>query len=199
MGHQPGFRRPVVGLVSVLIAIAWVMAAQSYGETRPIDLEQSSLTVKVSKSGLFAAFADNHLIHAPIANGSISVDPPLAIDVTIRSGDLRVIDPNLSPAQRTAVQVRMLSPEVLDITKYPEISFASTTIAPTGPDRWQVNGHLAFHGQMRTITFPVVHANGKYRGDVVIRQRDFGMEPITVAGGTVKVKDEITVQFEIAN
>jgi hypothetical protein len=52
---------------------------------------------------------------------------------------------------------------------------------------------------MRTITFPVVHANGKYRGDVVIRQRDFGMEPITVAGGTVKVKDEITVQFEIAN
>jgi hypothetical protein len=39
--------------------------------------------------------------------------------------------------------------------------------------------------------------NGTYRGEVDIRQRDFGIEPIKVAGGVVKVKDELKVQFEI--
>jgi hypothetical protein len=34
--------------------------------------------------------------------------------------------------------------------------------------------------------------------EVSIRQRAFGIEPITVAGGTVKVEDELKIQFEIA-
>jgi hypothetical protein len=40
--------------------------------------------------------------------------------------------------------------------------------------------------------------SGRYRGEVVIKRRDFGIEPIKVAGGAVKVKDDIRVQFEIA-
>ena len=53
------------------------------------------------------------------------------------------------------------------------------------------------HGRARTNTFPVARVNATYRGEVVIKQRDFGIEPIKVAGGTVKVKDELRVQFEI--
>jgi hypothetical protein len=44
---------------------------------------------------------------------------------------------------------------------------------------------------------PVMRVNDKYRGEVAIKQRDFGIEPIKVAGGAVNVKDEIRVQFEI--
>ncbi len=60
-----------------------------------------------------------------------------------------------------------------------------------------MTGRLTIHGQARTITFPVARVNAIYRGEVVIRQRDFGIEPIKVAAGTVKVKDELRVQFEI--
>lgn len=91
----------------------------------------------------------------------------------------------------------MLGPEVLDVGTFPEIAFASTTIEPSGTDRWQVTGRLTIHGQGRTITFPVARLDGKYRGEVAIKQRDFGIEPISVAGGAVKVKDELRVQFEI--
>jgi hypothetical protein len=49
----------------------------------------------------------------------------------------------------------------------------------------------------RPITFSVVRRNTTYRGEVAIRQRDFSIEPIRVAGGTVKVKVELKVQFEI--
>jgi len=47
------------------------------------------------------------------------------------------------------------------------------------------------------MTFSVVRVNTTYRGEVAIKQRDFGIEPIRVAGGAVKVKDELKVRFEI--
>ena len=184
--------------VALLVGIPSAMVSHVHAENRPIDAEHSTLTVLVYKSGLFSAFADNHVIRAPISSGSISEDALLGIEVMVRSADLRVLDPGLAAERRAEVQARMLGPEVLDVAKFPEIAFASTVIEPSGTDRWQVTGRLTIHGQVRAITFPVARVNGKYRGAVAIKQRDFGIEPIKVAGGAVKVKDELTVQFEIA-
>ena len=183
--------------VAVFVGILSATVSHAHGENRPIDVEHSTLTVLVYKSGLFSAFADNHVIRAPISSGSISEDRPPSIEMMVRSADLRVLDPGLATARRAEVQARMLGPEVLDVGTFPEIAFASTTIEPSGTDRWQVTGRLTIHGQGRTIAFPVARLNGKYRGEVAIKQRDFGIEPISVAGGAVKVKDELTVQFEI--
>jgi hypothetical protein len=183
--------------VAVFVGILSVTVSHVHGENRPIDVEHSTLTVLVYKSGLFSAFADNHVIGAPISRGSISEDAPAGIELMVHSADLRVLDPGLATERRAEVQARMLSTEVLDVANFPEISFASTTVEPAGTDRWQVTGRLTIHGQARTITFPVTRASAKYHGAVVIKQRDFGIEPIKVAGGAVKVKDEIRVQFEI--
>jgi hypothetical protein len=30
-----------------------------------------------------------------------------------------------------------------------------------------------------------------------LRQSEFGITPVTVAGGTIKVKDEVRVEFEV--
>jgi hypothetical protein len=45
--------------------------------------------------------------------------------------------------------------------------------------------------------FAATRANGRYRGRVAVKQRDFGINPISIAGGTVKVKDEIRIEFDI--
>jgi len=42
-----------------------------------------------------------------------------------------------------------------------------------------------------------VRQGGRYRGTAALKQRDFGIDPITIAGGTVKVKDEVKVEFDI--
>jgi hypothetical protein len=181
--------------LSVAIVSAGIAGAQ--GEPRPIDVERSTLTVLVYKSGLFSAFADDHVIRAPIAGGSIS-EAPLGVRLTVRSADLRVLDPGLAPDRRAEVQARMLGPEVLDVERFPEIVFTSTSIESSGADRWEAAGRLTIHGQTRLISFPVAFATGKYRGEVALKQRDFGIEPIRVFGGTVKVKDELKVRFEIA-
>ena len=182
----------------VAAVLSLVAVARLEGETRPIDAEHSTLTVFVYKSGLFSAFADNHVVSAPIARGTISEDAPRGIEVVVKAADLRVLDPDLAADKRAQVQTKMVGPEVLDAAKFSEITFVSATIEPAGAARWNVSGRLTIHGQTRVVTFAVTLMNGKYRGEVLIKQRDFGIEPIKVAGGTVKVKDELKVQFEIA-
>jgi len=167
------------------------------GDSRVIDLEESTITVHVAKSGLFSAFADNHTIRAPFARGTIRDTSPLGVDIAVRTADLRVLDPNLSPAKRAEVQTRMMGTEVLNAAQFSEVTFASTRVDPEGEDRWRVAGELAIHGQTRTVTLTVTLRAGHYRGVTVIRQRDFGIEPISIAGGTVKVKDELSVEFDI--
>jgi len=136
--------------------------------------------------------------NAFLAKGTISADPPLSVETTVRSADLRVLDPDLSASKRAEVQARMLGPEVLDTDKYSEISFVSTQVEPSGQNRWKVAGRLTIHGQTKPVTFGAMREKDVYRGSFTIKQRDFGITPITVAGGTVKVKDELRIEFAIA-
>ena len=183
---------------SVAMAFATVAAtAVVSAQTRPIDAEHSTLTVFVYKSGLFSGFADDHVIQAPIAGGSIASDAPLAVEVSVRSASLKVLDPKLSTDKRADVQTRMLGPEVLDSQQYRDITFTSTAIEPAGPDRWKVTGRLSIHGETRSTTFPVAREGGRYRGTVMVKQRDFGIQPISIAGGAVKVKDELKIEFDV--
>ena len=166
-------------------------------DAQSIDVELSTLTVHVYKTGLFSAFADNHIIRAPIAGGRISEEGTRAVELTLKAAQMTVLDPGLSADKRAEVQARMRGPEVLDSERYPDIRFVSTRIAPEGADRWQVTGDLSLHGASRPLTFAVVRGDGRLRGTVSIRQRDFGIQPISIAGGTVKVKDELRIEFEI--
>jgi polyisoprenoid-binding protein YceI len=184
--------------VGLALSIFATTAAPVGAEQRPIDAERSTLTVLVYKAGLFSAFADNHVIRAPIASGSVSTDDPAAVELRVRAATLTVLDPGLSADKRAEVQARMLSPEVLDIGKYPDITFASTSIESAGADRWTVRGRLTIHGTTQSTTFPVSRQDGRYRGRVILKQRDFGIQPISIMGGTVKVKDEVVVEFDIA-
>ena len=183
---------------SVALAL-WMLAgiAVLRAESHSIDVERSTLTVFAYKSGLFSAFADDHVIRAPIASGSVSPDVPLGVDVRVRSASLTVLDPALAAGKRAEVQARMLGPEVLDSARYPDIVFTSTAIAFLGTDRWTVTGRLTIHGVTRPTTFSVAQRDGRYRGTALVRQRDFAIEPISIAGGTVKVKDEVKVEFDI--
>jgi polyisoprenoid-binding protein YceI len=185
---------PILTLTAMLAVGPPVATAE-----RAIDLERSTLTVHVAKSGLFSAFADNHTIRAPLASGTLSNETPRSVQISIRSADLKVLDPDLDAKKRAEVQTRMLSAEVLDVERYPEIAFASTSIEPAGANRWTVNGRLTIHGQTRPVTFAAAEEKGAYRGSVTIKQRDFGISPISIAGGTVKVKDELRIEFEIVN
>lgn len=110
---------------------------------------------------------------------------------------MRVLDPQLAPGKRQQVQERMLGPEVLDSMRFPEITFVSTSIEATGADEFLVRGELSLRGVTHPVAARVRRDNGRYTGVGTLKQRDFGIKPISIAGGTVKVKDELKIDFDI--
>ncbi len=165
-------------------------------QPRAIDSKRSTITVHVFKSGVFKAFADDHVIEAPLAEGSLDAEV-LAVHIDVDVRGMRVLDPNLSSKDRREVQTRMLGPDVLDGERFPHIRFRSVAIQPGDAGRWSVRGELEVHGQTRPVTVNVVRAQGHYKGSTSLKQTEFGIAPISIAGGTIKVKDDIKIDFDI--
>src|SRR5215831_12256005 len=78
-------------------------------DAQSIDVELSTLTVHVYKTGLFSAFADNHIIRAPIAGGRISEEGTRAVELTLKAAQMTVLDPGCrltnAPRSRRACAV----------------------------------------------------------------------------------------------
>ena len=165
-------------------------------EPRAIDTKASTLTIRVGRAGAFSAFGHDHVIQAPIANGTADIEAR-RVELRVPAGALRVNDPKASESDREAIQKTMLGPQVLDIARFPEIVFRSTAATQSGAGAWTVTGNLTLHGETRPVTVAVKESAGRYTGSVSIKQTDFGIKPVKVAAGTVKVKDEVRIEFEI--
>jgi len=97
---------------------------------------------------------------------------------------------------QSEVQQRMQE-EVLETGKFPEIRFASDEIKSAGNGVWDVAGKLTLHGETRPVRLQVRFVDRTYVGSVTIKQTDFGIQPVSAGGGTVKVKDELKIDFAI--
>jgi polyisoprenoid-binding protein YceI len=97
--------------------------------------------------------------------------------------------------------------DVLESESYPEIIYAcpasDMTVKRTGDGEFDVslNGTLTLHGvtNRHPITGSVIANPDMLRtfGQFQIRQTDFNIKPVSVAGGILKVKDELTCTFDI--
>ena len=177
----------------ILPAALWAAAAATPKE---INTQKSVMTVRVFKSGMFSAFGHDHEISAPIRDGKFS-EGDRSVDLTVDARQMRVMDKDVSDKDRAEIQENMLGPKVLDTGQFPEIRFRSTAVEPAGDGRWTVSGDLTVHGKIRPVKLDVKVQNGHYQGSAQLKQRDFGIEPISVGGGAVKVKDELRVEFDI--
>jgi len=162
-----------------------------------IDVQKSKLTIRVYKSGVFAAFAHDHEIAASILSGSAEISDHASVELEVDARALRVMDPDTPTKDRSEIQKTMLGPEVLDSERFPDIVFQSTAVEPNGPERWVVHGNLTLHGQSQPVTVDVLCEAGHYTGHATIKQTNLGIKPVRVAGGTVKVKDEVRIEFDV--
>ena len=193
-GNEP---RPRWGIPAILL-LSLVAGRSASGETYTIDPGNSSLTVRVFKSGLLSAFGDDHVVRAPIASGSVEDGSPPKVEIAVEARRMAVLDPHLAPAKRAEVQERMLGPDVLDVDRFAEIRFKSTSVKALAAGRWRVEGLLSLRGHSEPVSFEVALANGRFCGSATLSQRAFGIQPISIAAGTVKVKNEVTIDFEIS-
>jgi len=174
-----------------------MLAGTTGGEKRTIDTERSRLTVHVGKSGAFSGFGHDHEISAPIARGDVQTSKPLSVLFNVKAAAMKVIDPDESEKDRAEVQKTMLGPDVLDVARYPEIRFVSGQVEVIGDSHWRIHGNLTLHGQTKAIVLETILEKGHYRGSATVLQTNFGITPIKVAGGSIKVKDEVQIEYDI--
>ncbi|MGA8058318.1 MAG: YceI family protein [Candidatus Binataceae bacterium] len=101
------------------------------------------------------------------------------------------------------------SPNFLDVTKYPTMTFKSKKIEAAAPGKWNVVGDLTLHGVTKEVTLaveatdaPIKDPWGNTRAGAsattTISRKDFGLtwNKMIEAGGAV-VGDAISVEIDV--
>jgi polyisoprenoid-binding protein YceI len=172
-----------------------------------LDPKRSTFQVLAEAGGVLAAFAHDHHIQIRDFSGTVNLSPgsveTASLDLSIKADSLTLTD-KVSEKDRHEIEGTMKG-KVLETAKFPKISFRSSAITATkkgDASYWlQVNGTLSLHGVDRKVTLPVsitlkgnsVRAAGTFK----LRQTDYGITPVSAAVGTIKVKDEVTLSFDI--
>ena len=201
--------RPAAALLVGLMA-AWSVNAVAAGRTYAIDPERSRAFIQVGRAGALAfAAGHTHEVLASAITGVVDLDSAILaqskVRVIIDAAALRVTGKGEPAKDVPEVQRVMLSEKVLDVQRYPTIAFASTGLmvanqTPSATDVW-LTGQLSLHGITRSVTVPIrvqftTPMTLMGRGPLRVKQTDFGITPVSVAG-VVKVKDALDIEFTV--
>lgn len=173
-----------------------------------IEARKSRFIVETQTSGLSAASSlHDHTIEIGDFTGSATFIPgDMAtgkLDLTVRAGSLRLVD-DKAVGQARGIEWA-LREDVLEVTKYPEISFKTRSAKSSrrGDGTYDVRlvGDLVLHGVRKVVTIPArvsleggaLHAIGTFE----IKQSDFGITPFSFVGGVVTIKDVVFLSFDI--
>lgn len=206
-GYMPTLRNLPVFLASVVLSIP---AVSGEGASYKIEPQNSKIEIQVAREGFLKAFGHDHLVSAKQFSGDVQIPSSgyqqSSVSFVVDAKSLVVVDPGESEKDRDAVQSTMLGEQVLDVARFPQIQFSSATVKvlsnKKGTLELQMEGRLTLHGVTKPVTFPVrvsLPGDGTLSADaeVSLLQSDYGIEPIKIAGGTVRVKDKLKLTFHI--
>jgi polyisoprenoid-binding protein YceI len=191
----------------VAFALAAPITLAAAPRTFTVDTARSKALIDVGKGGAFSFAGHTHEVEAPLTSGAIHFDadnvPKSDIRLQFNAAAMKVTGKGEPPDDVPKVTQAMLGDQVLDVKKYPTITFESTVVSGRGTAAaldLLVSGNLTIRGTTKPVRAAV---SAKIDGDLMtatgkfsIKQTDFGIKPISV-GGVVKVKDELTINFTI--
>lgn len=172
-----------------------------------VDAGRSRFVVKAFVTGMFSAFGHSPTIAIRDFAGEAQFDPDslkdASLNLRIKADSLEVTD-DVSDKDRREIE-RQMRDDVLETNRYPEIVFESTDVSADkitgGQYRARINGNLSLRGVTRncTINAQVTVTEGGLRahGEFPLRQSDYNIKPVSAAGGTIKLKDELKFSFDM--
>jgi polyisoprenoid-binding protein YceI len=172
-----------------------------------VDASRSRFIAQAFAKGLLSAFGHNPRLAIRSFEGEAEFDPASPNSASLwmkaRADSLVVID-DMSEKDRREIE-RVTREELLDVASYPEIVFQSAGVAARreAEGRYQVRitGDLSQHGMSREFAIDATAlAEGndlRAQGGFTLRLTDFNIRPVSVAGGLLKLKDEVQLSFDI--
>src|SRR5271170_4793465 len=172
-----------------------------------IDTIASRFTVQAFAAGLLSSFGHNPRIGIRDFDGDMQFVPDTfekaLVRVTVRTNAMDVLD-EMKNDDRKKLEELMYG-EVLDVQRFPTASYESKqiTVQKLSDDLLvaHVSGELSFHGVTQSLSFDArVTRMGtmlRISGEFPLRQSDYGIKPVSFAGGALRLKDEVKFNFEL--
>ena len=173
-----------------------------------LDAAASKFTVQAFAEGLLSAFGHDPVIGVKDFQGQASFVPGTfenaSLKLSVKANSLSVVN-DIKEKDRHEIE-RAMRDEVLETGEYPEISFQSNNVSLSrikeGHYRARVIGDLTLHGVTQKnvwISGEVTTTNDGLRakGDFSVKQTDYKIKLVSVAGGTLKIKNEVKISFDI--
>ncbi len=198
--------------ILAILAAAGLSAAPAGAERLDAAPAGPGIRIHVAKRGAFAMFAHDHDFEVTRWTGTAEIpggDPAQArVELILAAGSLHDREPKLSESDRRKVDAQTAGPEVLDAARSPEITFRSERVsvdgggASGGAVHGTIHGRLTLRGHTNAVdaTFEATREGEGWTvgGRARFKQSEFGIRPFSGAGGTVGVKDEVEVTFQLA-
>jgi polyisoprenoid-binding protein YceI len=172
-----------------------------------IDADMSRFTVKAFASGMLSALGHNPTLairefsgEAKFASDTLE---EASLRIRIKADSLTVTD-HIGDKDRREIELATKQ-DVLEAAQYPEIVFESSSASASkaGDGQYLVNlvGNLSLHGvtssqavsAQMSLMGDTLRANGQFS----LLQSAYRIKPVSVAGGSLKLKDELKFAFDI--
>jgi polyisoprenoid-binding protein YceI len=172
-----------------------------------IDTKVSQFTVQAFASGLISAVAHSPKIAIREWVGEVQFVPETlenaSFHAKVKTGSLEALD-NLAESDRRELH-RVMNQDVLESTKFPEITYTSSEISTVKAreDVFKVlmSGDLTLHGvtNPQSIVAQVAFGVDSFRayGEFTLLQSDYRVKIASIAGGSLKLRDELKFSFYV--
>ena len=151
-----------------------------------------------------------HDLLIDITNFKVNLDVPEAgfasgsLELEIQANSLKVVCA-LKDGERTdALKEKDIADiekdmgiKVLHPDKYPTATFCSKAIQEKDGG-YKINGDLNLHGVTKSIDFDIDTNGENLKGMITLLQKDYGIKPFKAMMGTLKIKNEINIGFDLS-
>ena len=170
------------------------------------DPSVSRFTVQAFATGLLSVFGHNPTIGIRDFDGGVEFIPGTYenafLNMNVNTATFEVLD-EMKQNDREKLQDEMFN-SVLDVDHFSRAMFESNRIevqSQSTPLVVNVDGQLTLRGVTHPHSFSarVSNADTSLRifGDFSLLQSDFGIRPVSFAGGALRLKDELKFRFDI--
>ena len=172
-----------------------------------IDARASLFTVQAFAAGMISVIAHSPKFAIRDIVGDMKFVPgsmeKASVQLTINVSSLEIMD-EVSSTDRREIE-RVMFDEVLERNIYPKIEYKSSRVSAskTGENMYRVNvaGDLTLHGVTRSVGLDAQVMAGedtlRAQGSFSLMQSDYGLKIASIAGGTLKVRDELKCAYFI--
>lgn len=183
-------------------------AAQSQTVSYQLDAAHSKFVAHAHAGGLFWFEGHDHYLAAHDFSGQAVVTPqsivPASLRLVVKADSLEETGKDFTPAQKQIIN-KEVHDLVLQPDQYPEIILQSTAVSTkagaTSPYEIKIDGDLTLHGVTKRVSIPVkltLDGNDmRAVGSVSINRKDFNVKATAAVHGLVRVRESVTLEFDI--